>query len=190
MASTSKTIAWKIAFSGFAICAVATATLSAAPALGQGSDWPMGGHDLNNSRNQAATAINTGNVASLTLKWAFTTGGAVAATPAVWNGLLFFPDQAGNFYAVNALSGQAIWTRKVQSWTGFANDFSKDDPVLTPINGLPAIIMGNRACAIYRRRAARPRRVAHGRGRIHRHFDLEDQNRGLSGRGGHQFPGC
>jgi polyvinyl alcohol dehydrogenase (cytochrome) len=69
------------------------------------ADWTMGGQDINNSRNQTSTGVHPQNVGSLKPKWVFTTGGDVTATPAVANGMVYFPDFAGNFYAVNAATG-------------------------------------------------------------------------------------
>src|SRR5256885_11092922 len=88
---------------GMGICAAA-----------QGSDddlirgeWRMMGHDLANSRNQPAEMrIGPHNVRSLAVKWIFTTGGDVSATPTVYGDAVFFPDWAGNLVAVNDHTGQ------------------------------------------------------------------------------------
>jgi polyvinyl alcohol dehydrogenase (cytochrome) len=63
----------------------------------QPSGWTMGGQNLKNWRNQDETKISPHNVAKLKTKWVFTTGGDVGATPAVANGVVYFPDFAGNF---------------------------------------------------------------------------------------------
>jgi polyvinyl alcohol dehydrogenase (cytochrome) len=100
----------------------------ASMAFAQG--WPEGGQNNENSRSQAITIINPENVGALTLKWAFTTGGDVSATPAVHNGTVYFPDWAGNFYAVNAETGALQWSNTVSSWTGVAGDYARDDPAI------------------------------------------------------------
>jgi polyvinyl alcohol dehydrogenase (cytochrome) len=66
----------------------------------------------------------------LKIKWIFTTGGDVSATPAVANGVVYFPDFAGNFYAINAKTGALVWTRKVSDWTGIAGDYARNDPLV------------------------------------------------------------
>jgi polyvinyl alcohol dehydrogenase (cytochrome) len=90
--------------------------------------WTMGGQDLNNSRTQSQGTISQSNVANLKLKWVFTTGSDVTATPAVAGNTVYFPDFAGNFYAVNATTGALVWSQTVSTWTGVANDFARDDP--------------------------------------------------------------
>jgi len=67
-----------------------------ATALGSDDDlfrgqWRMVGHDAANSRNQPAEMlISPRNVHSLTMKWVFTTGGDVSATPTVFGESVFF----------------------------------------------------------------------------------------------------
>src|SRR5690242_2312407 len=57
--------------------------------------WPMGGQNLGNTRNQPfESAIGPSNVNQLVVKWVFTTGGHVSVTPAVVNGIVYFPDQS------------------------------------------------------------------------------------------------
>jgi len=90
--------------------------------------WPMGGRGLSDRRNQPFTTIGVSDVNGLTTKWVFTTGGAVSATPAVVNGVVFFPDWAGNFYAVDAATGQLNWSHQILDWTGVVGDFARDDP--------------------------------------------------------------
>jgi polyvinyl alcohol dehydrogenase (cytochrome) len=116
-----------------AACGLLTITLSAALAEeGESSDhqWTMGGQNLRNWRNQDNTGINPHTVVNLKTKWIFTTGGDVSATPAVANGVVYFPDWAGNFYAVNAKTGALVWKQRVSYWTGVAGDFARNDPVV------------------------------------------------------------
>jgi len=99
--------------------------------------WRMGGHDLANTRNQPLTGIGVSNVNQLTTKWVFTTAGSVSATPAVVNGIVYFPEWPANwpapgpggyFYAVAANTGHLIWKHLISDWTGVAGDFARDDP--------------------------------------------------------------
>ncbi len=111
-----------------AACALLTMTMQGA--LADDSDWTMGGQNLRNWRNQDFTQINPQNVATLKLKWTFTTGGDVSATPAVANGIVYFPDFAGNFYAVDANTGAQVWQQQVAAWTVVSGDYARNDPAV------------------------------------------------------------
>jgi polyvinyl alcohol dehydrogenase (cytochrome) len=90
----------------------------------------MGGQNLNNGRNQPVTSITPANAKNLKQKWAFMAGGNIQATPAVVNGVVYFPDLAGNFYALNAADGSVKWRTTVASWTGIAGDYARHDPAI------------------------------------------------------------
>ena len=92
--------------------------------------WTMGGQSLDNWRNQDKSKLSAEDVDKLTVKWTFTTGGDVTATPAVADGTVYFPDLAGDFYAVDSKTGALKWKSAVSDWTGIANDFSRNDPLI------------------------------------------------------------
>ena len=95
------------------------------------SAWPSWGHDLQNTRNQASeTKINAANAANLAVKWQFTTGGDVSATPALDGTNAYFPDWAGNLYAVNRKTGALVWSQKISDYTGIAGDMSRATPAI------------------------------------------------------------
>jgi polyvinyl alcohol dehydrogenase (cytochrome) len=75
----------------------------AAPVIAQAQtdSWPMFGQNLANT----ASAVSAPNAARLALKWTFTTGGDVSVRPAVVGNTSYFPDWAGNLYAIDARSG-------------------------------------------------------------------------------------
>ena len=80
----------------------------------------------------------------LTVKWAFTTGGDVSATPAVDGTAVYFPDFAGNLYKIDRDTGEVIWQRQISDYTGYAGpgiDFARTTPV---IHG-NLLIFGNQA---------------------------------------------
>jgi outer membrane protein assembly factor BamB len=77
-------------------------------------DWPKYRRDMSNTGHSAETSISSSNVTFLKERWAFRAGSAVTASPAVatvggvstvyvgaWNGI---------FYALNAVTGQKIWS--------------------------------------------------------------------------------
>jgi polyvinyl alcohol dehydrogenase (cytochrome) len=103
--------------------------------------WTMGGQNMNNWRNQIVATINPQNVVGLTQKWVFTTRGDVSATPAVANGIVYFPDLTGMFYAVSADTGALIWSHMVSDWTGVAGDSARNNPLV--IGNM--LIFGNQA---------------------------------------------
>ena len=125
-----------------ASCAAACAllTMTTPPALAQ---WTMGGQDANNWRYQQGSGMNPKTVAKLKPKWTFTTGGDVTATPAVAGGIVYFPDFAGNFYAVKAAHGDLVWQHQIADWTGIAGDYARNDPAV--YQGL--VILGNQGGA-------------------------------------------
>jgi acido-empty-quinoprotein group A len=71
--------------------------------------WPTYNGDYSGKRYSTLDQINTGNISSLTLAWAFQThGAAIKSTPLEVNGILYFsvPD---NVWAVDARYGRRIW---------------------------------------------------------------------------------
>ena len=90
----------------------------------------MGGRNLQNSRSQSVTTISPQNVGTLKQKWVFTTRRDVSATPAVYDGTVYFPDFGGYFYAVNASTGALQWSTWVGHWTGVKDDWARSDPAI------------------------------------------------------------
>ena len=107
----------------------------------QAQDWTMGGQDLNNSRSQPITSINAGNAKLLQLKHHFNAQGVISATPAVADGVVYFPDSAGYFYALNASDLSVKWTATLATWTGIAGDSARNDPAIVG----NVLILGNQA---------------------------------------------
>lgn len=99
------------------------------------AQWLNGGGDIHNTRSSPDTAINKRNVANLAVKWVFTTGGDVSATPAVEGNRVYDVDFAGNLYSIDAKTGVANWTRKVSDLTGNpGGSFSRTTPTLSGKN--------------------------------------------------------
>ena len=74
--------------------------------------WPMYGHDPGHSGAQSAacSAIHPTNVATLRPAWAVLTGDNVTASPSVSNGVVYTGSWDGTFYAIDAASGEVLWT--------------------------------------------------------------------------------
>jgi polyvinyl alcohol dehydrogenase (cytochrome) len=108
------------------------ATGSSAPsACPASADWPMYGFDFAQSRfNPQEGSINAGTVSKLNVRWFFSTGsgsGAVSASPTVVDGVVYVGSWNGNMYALDASSGQPLWT------------FNINDPHPNDRGGFPGI---------------------------------------------------
>jgi polyvinyl alcohol dehydrogenase (cytochrome) len=90
------------------VLALLTASALSQPAAAK--DWPMFGRTVQNlSDNPSEVTISKLNVAQLAPKWTATVGGNVSARPAVVNGVAYFPDWAGNIWAINVMTGKPVW---------------------------------------------------------------------------------
>jgi polyvinyl alcohol dehydrogenase (cytochrome) len=119
----------KLLLAGFALLAF-TSGVSAQMSPGP-ADWRIAGHDLDNSRSQPSERqINTTNVHQLVPKWVFTTGSDVSATPTVAGNTVYFPDSAGNLFAVRANDGRLLWSRKISDYNNIAGSFSRVSPAI------------------------------------------------------------
>lgn len=69
--------------------------------------WLNHGGEITNRRQAVGGPINPISVrsGSLKLKWQFLAGFDITATPAVANGVVYFPSWNGNLYAVDATTG-------------------------------------------------------------------------------------
>jgi acido-empty-quinoprotein group A len=95
---------------GLSPCFVSAQALDPAALLKPATDtWPTYNGDYSGKRYSTLDQINSGNISSLTLAWAFQTrGAAIKSTPLEVNGILYFsvPD---NVWAVDARYGRRIW---------------------------------------------------------------------------------
>src|SRR6266478_2716904 len=109
---------------------------SALSAQGQSDEsrpgqWRIAGQNLSNSWSQPAEhSISPANVKGLAPKWVFTTGGDVSATPTVDGDAVYFPDWAGNLFAVKKDSGKLIWSHKISDYDGVDGAISRVSPAV------------------------------------------------------------
>jgi polyvinyl alcohol dehydrogenase (cytochrome) len=95
------------------------------------AQWSVSGHDFANSRSQPAEVrIGPANVHLLAVKWVFTTGADVSATPTVFGDAVYFPDWAGNLFAVNKNTGQLIWSHKMSDYNGSSGALTRTSPAI------------------------------------------------------------
>ena len=62
--------------------------------------------------NRCEKTLGVNNVGSLSLKWSYGTDGSVASSPAVANGVVYVGADDGNLYALNAHTGEILWSEK------------------------------------------------------------------------------
>src|SRR5438045_8522566 len=103
------------------------------PAFAAGGGlWFTAGHDLRNTRFQnAESTIGVANAANLAVKWQFTTGGDVSATPAVDDTAIYVPDWAGNLFAIDRNTGTLLWSHQIADYTGVAGDYARTTPAIS-----------------------------------------------------------
>ncbi|XP_073130822.1 uncharacterized protein [Henckelia pumila] len=83
------------------------------------AEWFNHGRDITNRRNAVdEVIINPITVKGLQLRWRFDAGFDISATPAVANGVVYFPSWNGNLYAVNAFTGALVWKQNLGQLTG------------------------------------------------------------------------
>jgi polyvinyl alcohol dehydrogenase (cytochrome) len=108
--------------------------------------WPFAGQSLAGLYSQPSeTTISVTSAPRLAQKWVFTTGGNVSAIPTVSGGNVYFPDWAGNLYAVKASTGTLVWSHSMPSYTGVAKTVSRVSPAV--YNG--SIIVGDHVDGVH-----------------------------------------
>ncbi len=98
---------------------------------GGGGSWRSAGQNLGNTRSQPnERIINAGNVKDLQVKWIFTTGGDVSATPTVDRDAVYAPDWVGNLFAVQKETGKEIWHHQISEYDGISGAMSRVSPLV------------------------------------------------------------
>ena len=87
------------------------------------TDWPMYNHDVCNTRSPTnAGGISTQTAAKLAMKWAYSAAGEISANPIVVGGQIYVGDWGGNMNAIDAATGQAVWSLAVADLAGLTAD--------------------------------------------------------------------
>jgi polyvinyl alcohol dehydrogenase (cytochrome) len=111
---------------GFAL--LAATALSQPAAAG---DWPMFGRTVQNlADNPSEIILSKANVAQLAPKWTATVGGNVSARAAIVDGVAYFPDWAGNVWALDVQTGQPLWHLQLSSIGLPAGTISRTSPAV------------------------------------------------------------
>jgi polyvinyl alcohol dehydrogenase (cytochrome) len=120
----------KVALISVILLVVALSAHSRSPAL-RSDQWRIAGQNLSNTWSQPAEhSISPANVAGLSPKWVFTTGGDVSATPTVDGDAVYFPDWGGSLFAVKKDSGNLIWSHKISDYDGVQGAISRVSPAV------------------------------------------------------------
>src|SRR4051794_39408160 len=121
---------WLAAAAAIAVAVPAASAVSSAGAAARptgkcasahhaGGDWSSYGHDLANTRSQPAEkTLTTTVVPTLTKAWAFSASqgggdGDFTGTPVISGGCMYIASTSGWVFAVNADTGQKVWSTKV-----------------------------------------------------------------------------
>lgn len=86
-----------------------------------GGEWPFYSGTLDGHRGQLAeTEIDTSNVSQLGVAWQTATpdGGIIHSTPTVVDGCVFTGTDLGSVYALNADTGEVVWSTKLSEGGG------------------------------------------------------------------------
>lgn len=128
MSPTLRNVLFGCTAGAVALTAIAIAQTETSGALGQ---WPIAGQNLSNTWDQPAEhQISASNVSQLITKWVFTTGGDVSATPTVTGNAVYFPDWAGNLFAVRADTGQQLWSHQISDYNHRPGSMSRVSPAI------------------------------------------------------------
>ncbi len=114
------------------ICCVALGSLTSASAKPKKSNWwPMFGQNASNTASSATDdGLSTDTAGQLAPLWVATLGGDVSARAAVVDDVVYVPDWAGNLWALDANSGQTIWSHQLSFYGLAANTHSRATPVV------------------------------------------------------------
>ncbi|XP_073146046.1 uncharacterized protein [Henckelia pumila] len=100
----------------FCICIIRSCATTDSWSETLGGGWINHGGDIYNRRNaEAETRISPSTARRLRLKWKFEAGNDVTATPAIFDGIVYFPCWNGLVYAVKAMDGSLVWKRNLKT---------------------------------------------------------------------------
>lgn len=110
------------------------------------ADWPFWGGDLHNTHHSVSeSTISADNVSNLTTDWIYDAGGSVSSIPTVAGDVMYFTDwgpalggllaqpalPGGRLHAINRLTGQPIWTRRISEYgASIYNNISRSSPAV------------------------------------------------------------
>lgn len=141
---------WVRVTAALAVCVVVGAPIAARPEVS--CSWPMYQHDAGHSAAQTpeCAAIGPTNVATLRPAWGVLTGDNITASPVVVDGILYVGSWDGTFYAIDAASGEQLWTFTVEEESRVAFGRIVSTAAVGPVNvpgvgAVDAVLVGGGA---------------------------------------------
>lgn len=108
------------------------------------TDWVSAGNGLTDNHVQPFEyALAPSTMPYLGLRWTFTADGDVVSTPTTNGGSVYFADDAGFVYRVDAATGRTIWKASLPAITGNSGSYSHVSPAI----GHDVVIVGDHATA-------------------------------------------
>jgi polyvinyl alcohol dehydrogenase (cytochrome) len=107
-----------------ALAAAFSASIQAASA----SDWPSGGGNIRNTRNNAAIDVHPKQAEGINEVWNKTLNGDAWTQPTVAFGKVYMSDNAGWIYAWDAVTGAEIWKRQLRDFWNDPAAAEENDP--------------------------------------------------------------
>ncbi len=96
----------------FSLLFLFSANLTAASV--EENDWSMYRHDVQHMGFVEDFAPSEGNPI-----WGFEAGDVISSSPAVSDGKVYFASHDGNLYALDAETGERVWSSSIGDWGGF-----------------------------------------------------------------------
>ena len=94
-------------------------------------DWPTAGNGTSDDHLAPFEfALRPDTVPFLRLRATLTADGDVEGTPTVQGGTLYFTDNAGSVWHVEAASGRVLWKASMPTITGIAGSYSRNSPAI------------------------------------------------------------
>lgn len=119
----------RLASAVVALCSVAILT---------GADWPTYLHDAQRDATGSDTALSVANATQLKPAWNVSTGGPVAASAAVVNGVAYVGSWDGNEYALDAATGAVRW----KAFLGVTTSTICKSPSTAGVSSSAAVVNG------------------------------------------------
>ncbi|KAL0450576.1 UNVERIFIED_CONTAM: hypothetical protein Slati_1614000 [Sesamum latifolium] len=112
--------------------------------------WLNHGGDIYNRRYAAAeTKLSPSTASNLHLKWEFKAGKDISATPAICDGVVYFPSWNGFIYAVKTADGSLVWRKNLQELTGLDPSVPITNVIATVSRTTPTIAEDKLIVPIY-----------------------------------------
>ena len=128
-----------------AACGGSSSTVASTPtAQPSTSAWPLANYDYSNTRNASGSSITEQNVNQLGIAWnapvsGVSAFGALATSPVVANGVVYWQDLQSNVYAVDLHTGKLAWMKMYNAASIGPNGVAVDNNKLFVISSTASV---------------------------------------------------